>query len=309
MVFFASNSLLARFALRQGEIDAGSFTAVRIGSGAAALALVLRLRREKSRGLGGHGSPLAAFALFAYALTFSCAYLLLNAGTGALVLFAAVQITMLGIAIAGGERPPSSEWIGLAVAFGGLVYLTFPGVTAPSWTGVLLMAVSGAAWGCYSIAAKGERSPLAATAGNFSRAVPLAAGTLILIWGFGQPHASWLGIAIAAMSGAITSGVGYALWYVTLQFLPTSVAAIVQLTVPVLTAAAGVILLGEPLTARTVLASVVILGGVAIALHAKVMSSNPPSGIPRHRPELRGMIDPVEGEKPYPSTEQTGQHK
>ncbi len=270
MTFFAANSLLARFALRAGEIDAGSFTAVRIGAGAAALALLSSFRREESSAARQHGSLRAAFALFCYAITFSYAYLLLNASTGALVLFAAVQITMLGIAIAGGERPRSSEWIGSAVASGGLVYLAFPGLTAPSGIGVLLMAASGTAWGYYSIAAKGERSPIAATAGNFARAVPLAAGTLIVIWGFGKPHASTPGVWIAAVSGAVTSGLGYAIWYLTLKDLRTGLAAIVQLTVPVLTAAAGVILLGEPLTWRVVLASGAILGGVALALFGKV---------------------------------------
>jgi len=269
VVFFAANSLLARFALRAGEIDAGSFTAVRIGAGAAALALLDSFRRGEPGAARKHGSLRAAFALFCYAITFSYGYLLLNASTGTLVLFASVQLTMLGIATAGGEWPRSSEWTGLAVAFGGLVYLASPGLTAPSRMGVLLMAVSGTAWGYYSIAAKDQRSPIAATAGNFARAVPLAAGTFIVIWVFGQPHASWPGVGIAAISGAVTSGLGYAIWYLTLQDLRTSLAAVVQLTVPVLTAAAGVILLGEPLTWRVVLASGAILGGVALALLGK----------------------------------------
>jgi drug/metabolite transporter (DMT)-like permease len=270
MAFFAANSLLARFALRSGEIDAGSFAAVRIGAGAAALALLTSFRREDGSATRQHGSLRAALALFSYAITFSYGYLLLNAGTGALVLFAVVQMTMLGKGIADGERPRSSEWIGLAVAFGGLVYLALPGLTSPSTTGVLLMALSGASWGYYSIAAKGVSSPIAATAGNFAKAVPLAAGTLIVIWGLGHIHSTWLGIGVAATSGAVTSGLGYALWYVALKDLRTSLAAIVQLTVPVLTAAAGVILLGEQLTWRVVLASGAILGGVALALIGKI---------------------------------------
>ena len=270
MAFFAANSLLARLALRAGEIDGGSFTAVRIVSGAAALALVTSFRREGIAAARRHGSLRAALALFSYAITFSYAYLSLNAGTGALVLFAAVQITMLGMGIARGERPRPSEWIGLAVAFGGLVYLAFPGLSAPSTIGVLLMAIAGAAWGYYSLAARGVRSPIAATAGNFARAVPLAAGALILVCGIGQPHASWPGIGLAAASGAVTSGLGYAIWYVALQDLRASLAAIVQLTVPVLTAAAGLILLGEQLTWRLGLASGAILGGVALALLGKI---------------------------------------
>ena len=272
MAFFAANSLLARSALRSGEIDAGSFTAIRIGAGAAALALLARFRREE-RSAGRQSSVRAALALYSYAITFSYAYLLLNAGTGALVLFGAVQMTMLGHGIAGGERPRSWEWIGLAVAFGGLVYLAFPGLAAPSTIGVLLMAVSGTAWGYYSIAAKGVRSPIAATAGNFARAVPLVAGTLLVIWVVGQPHASWTGVGVAATSGAVTSGLGYAIWYVALKDLRTSLAAIVQLTVPVLTAAAGMILLGEQLTWRVVLASGAILGGVGLALLGKTSAA------------------------------------
>jgi drug/metabolite transporter (DMT)-like permease len=270
MTFFAANSLLARFALRAGEIDGASFTAVRIVAGAAALVLLMSFRRERISDARRHGSLRAAFALFTYAITFSFAYLSLNAGAGALVLFAAVQMTMLGIGIAGGERPQPSEWTGLAVAFGGLVYLVSPGMTAPSPIGVSLMTVSGAAWGYYSLAAKGVSSPVAATAGNFTRAAPIAAGALIVIWRIGHPHASWSGVGLAAASGAVTSGLAYALWYVALKDLRTSLAAIVQLTVPVLTAAAGVILLGERFTWRLALASSAILGGVALALLGRI---------------------------------------
>lgn len=270
MVFFAANSLLARFALRAGEIDAGSFTAVRIGSGAAALVLLASFRREDGGGVREHGSWRVALILTLYAITFSYAYLLLNASTGSLVLFGAVQMTMLGTGILRGERPPASEWTGLALAFGGFVYLALPGLTAPSPLGVLLMAASGVGWGMYSIAARGVRSPIATTAGNFVRAVPLTALTLALTWGFGQPHATWSGVAAAAISGAITSGGGYVLWYMALRNLRTSLAAIVQLTVPVLAAVAGVTLLGERLTARVVVASCAILGGVSLALLGKL---------------------------------------
>ncbi|HWC96086.1 MAG TPA: DMT family transporter [Candidatus Sulfopaludibacter sp.] len=266
MTFFAANSLLARFALRAGKIDAGSFTAVRIGAGAAALLLLATFRRDGIRDVGRHGSVRAAFALFAYALAFSFAYLSLSAGTGALVMFAAVQLTMLGMGIAAGERLRSLEWTGLAVAFAGLIYLVLPGLTAPSPIGVALMTFSGAAWGYYSRAAKGVRSPIAATVGNFTRAAPLAAAALLVVWALGQPHANWSGIALAATSGAVTSGLGYALWYVVMVDLPPSLAPIVQLTVPLIAAAAGVLLLGEHLTLRLIAASAAILGGVALAL-------------------------------------------
>lgn len=273
MAFFAANSVLARFALRTGEIDAGSFTAIRIGAGAAALVLVTSFRREGVRASRRHGSLRSAFALFSYAITFSFAYLSLSASTGALVLFAAVQTTMMGIGIAGGEWPRPLEWTGLCVASGGLVYLVYPGLTAPSPIGVFLMTASGAAWGYYSLAAKGVRSPIAATAGNFTRATPLAAATLIVIWGIGQPHTTWAGVGLAATSGAVTSGLGYAIWYIALRDLRTSLAAILQLTVPVLTAVAGVILFGEQLTWRLVLASGAILGGVALTIFEKDWSS------------------------------------
>jgi len=266
MMFFAANSLLARLALRAGEIDGASFTSVRILAGAATLLVLTSFRREGISAARRHSSLRSGFALFSYAITFSFGYLSLNAGMGTLVLFAAVQMTMLGIGVARGERTQPSEWTGLAVAFGGLVYLVSPGIAAPSPIGVSLMAVSGAAWGYYSLAAKNVSSPIAATAGNFTRAVPFAAGALISIWLFGHPYASWSGVGLAATSGAVTSGLGYSLWYIAVKDLRTSMAAIVQLTVPVLAAAAGVILLGEPLTWRLTLASGAILGGVALAL-------------------------------------------
>ncbi|HXS98256.1 MAG TPA: DMT family transporter [Candidatus Limnocylindrales bacterium] len=272
MAFFSTNSLLARFALRAGEIDWGSFTAVRIVAGALALVLLTGFRPEGLRAVLHHGSLRAAIALFTYSLAFSYAYLSLNAGTGALVLFAAVQMTMLAIGIAGGERPAYSEWIGLAMALGGLVSLALPGLAAPSAVGLSVMALSGASWGYYSLAARGFSSMVAATAGNFARAVPLALAALILVWRTGHVHATWFGIGLAAVSGAVASGLGYAIWYVAVKNLRTSVAAVVQLTVPVLTAIAGVLLLGEQLTWRLALASIAILGGVALALSGRARS-------------------------------------
>jgi drug/metabolite transporter (DMT)-like permease len=270
MTFFAANSLLARFALRAGQIDAAGFTAVRIVAGSAALLLLMSFRQEGIGAARRHGSLRAAVALFTYAIAFSFAYLSLSAGAGALIMFAAVQMTMLGIGMAGGERPRPAEWIGLLVAFGGLVYLVSPGMTAPSPVGVFLMLISGAAWGYYSLAARDVSAPIAATAGNFSRATPIAAAALIIISRIGHIHASWPGIGLAAVSGAVTSGLGYALWYFTLRGLRTSLAAIVQLTVPVLASTAGVILLGERFTWRLALASAAILGGVALALVRRI---------------------------------------
>ena len=274
MAFFAANSLLARFALRTAEIDGITFTAIRIVTGAAALLLLTGFGPEGIGAVRRHGSLRAALALFIYALAFSLAYLSLDAGTGALVLFAAVQLTMIGFAIVRGERPSASEWTGLALAFGGLVYLVSPGLTAPSPAGVFLMTVAGAAWGYYSLAAKDFRSPVAATAGNFTRATPLAAAAVVAVWIAGRPHATWSGVGLAAVSGAITSGFGYAIWYVVLKDLRASLAAIVQLTVPVIAAAAGIILLDESWTWRLLIASAAILGGVALALFGKTRAAS-----------------------------------
>lgn len=273
MAFFAANSLLARLALRAGEIDAASFTAIRIAAGAASLALLAILRRSELRSARRPGSFRSAFALFCYAICFSFAYLSLSAGAGALTLFAAVQITMLGVGIARGERIRPSEWAGLAAALGGLAYLALPGLTAPSPTGVLLMTAAGAAWGYYSLAAKGVGSPTAETGGNFTRAVPMAVAALVVMRVFGHPHMSWAGVGLAAASGAVTSGLGYALWYIALKDLRASLAAIVQLTVPALASFAGVILLGEQMTLRLLLASTAILGGVALAVLGRVSAA------------------------------------
>ena len=273
MIFFAANSLLARLALRDGAVDAASFTAIRIAAGAASLALLMSLRQPGIRSARPPGSSISAFALFSYALCFSFAYLSLSAGAGALTLFAAVQITMLAFGIARGERPRLSEWIGLALALGGLAYLASPGLTAPSPLGLLLMTVSGASWGYYSLAAKGNRSPIAETGGNFVRAVPMAAMAVAVTWAIGRPHIGWSGAALAAASGAVTSGLGYAMWYAALKELRTSLAAIVQLTVPVLASLAGVMLLGEQMTVRLGLASGAILGGVALAVSGSVSAS------------------------------------
>lgn len=289
MVFFAANSLLARLALRGGEIDGGSFTAIRIAAGAIALALCTGFRRAEAGAARRHGSLAAACALFTYAITFSYAYVSLNAGTGALVLFAAVQMTMLSIGFASGERPRRAEWAGVAVAMGGLVYLVSSGLSAPSPAGVFLMAASGMAWGYYSLAAREVRAPIAATAGNFIRATPMAVGALLVAWVFEQPHASWRGAGLAAITGAATSGLGYAIWYVAVKGLRTSLAAVVQLLVPFLTAAAGVTLLGEQLTWRLVAASGAILGGVGLALSGRArdrktvlagLATGPGSGTP-----------------------------
>jgi drug/metabolite transporter (DMT)-like permease len=258
MLAFAANSLLCRLALARGGIDPASFGALRIVSGAVALALIVR-------GCARSGGDWASAAmLFAYAAFFSFAYVSLPAGTGALILFGAVQLTMFGWALRGGERFGAAAWCGLALAAAGLVYLVLPGVSAPPLMGAVLMALAGAAWGVYSLRGRGSPDPLGATAGNFLRAAPLA---LVLWLPFaGMAHADVTGIVLAIVSGALSSGVGYALWYTALRALTAMRAATVQLSVPLITAFGAVLVLDEAVTLRLVLASVAILGGIALVL-------------------------------------------
>jgi drug/metabolite transporter (DMT)-like permease len=268
LVGFAANSLLTRLALRPRLVDAATFTAVRIGTGAAALALLALARRPRAELAAG--SWASAALLVAYALPFTYAYIRISAGVGALVLFGAVQLTMIGWGVLRGERPRPLEWLGLALAFAGLAALTLPGATRPDPLGVTLMVLAGIAWGAYSLRGRGARDPLGATAGNFLRGAPLALAPLALaaLWPgrAGAPHATPAGLALAAASGALASGVGYTLWYAALPGLTALRAALVQLTVPVLAAAAAVVLLDEPATARLALAGAAVLGGLLVAI-------------------------------------------
>jgi drug/metabolite transporter (DMT)-like permease len=263
---FAANSLLCRTALGDGSIDAASFTAIRIGAGAAMLAVISLVRDRGS--FRGAGSWASAVALVAYAAAFSFAYLRLTTATGALILFAAVQITMLGVSIARGDRPGAIEWLGIAIAIGGLVVLVLPGLEAPDPIGLALMASAGIAWGCYSLRGRGAVRPLAVTADNFLRAVPFAAVLLVAVPLAGGAL-SPAGVGLAIASGAVASGLGYSLWYAALPHLAPTRAAIVQLSVPVLAATGGVLVLGEPVTLRLVGATAAILGGIAVVVAAK----------------------------------------
>ena len=259
---FAANSLLCRQALGKTAIDAASFSTIRLISGAAALLLIaMTIRRGSSRLRGTWGS---ATMLFLYAVPFSFAYMSLSAGTGALVLFGAVQATMLMAALSSGERPHPLQWTGLALALGGLVYLVTPGLTAPSPAGSALMVVAGVAWGVYSLRGRGASDPLGETAGNFVRAVPLVLGVSILA--ARQVEVTAGGALLAVASGALASGVGYFVWYAALAGLTATRAATVQLAVPVLAAAGGVIFLSEQITVRLIFAAILILGGVGLAL-------------------------------------------
>jgi len=253
---FAGNSLLCRQALQHTAIDPASFTAVRLVSGAAVLWALVRWRGQRSA-----GDWASATALFVYAAAFSFAYLSLSAGTGALLLFGAVQATMLGWGLWRGQRLGRGQVAGLALAMGGLTALLLPGVSAPPVTGALLMLAAGAAWGVYSLRGRGAGEPTAVTAGNFLRAAALAVplGLVALPWATVDPA----GLLWALCSGALTSGLGYAVWYAALKGLHPTSSASVQLSVPVLTALGGVAFLSEPVTLRLALCSLAILGGIA----------------------------------------------
>jgi len=260
MLAFASNSLLCRGALGAAEADATSFTSLRLASGALVLALLARGRAAGDAG-GGWAS---AFALFVYAIGFSLAYLRIAAGVGALLLFGAVQATMLGGGLLRGERPGGREWIGLALALAGLVILTRPGLTAPDPLGAALMIGAGVAWGVYSLRGWGAR-PLPANASNFARSVPLALLASLLALALAPPRLTPAGAVLALISGGLASGVGYAVWYAALRGLSAAQAGIVQLSVPPLAAAGGALLLGETVTARLVASGGLVLGGIALA--------------------------------------------
>jgi len=295
MIAFASNSLLCRLALKHTSIDAASFTFIRIFSGAAALLFIATLERllivnrmaslerlsnsslvTRHSSLRQSGNWPSALALFVYAAAFSFAYISLSAGTGALLLFGAVQATMILWGVRQGERLHVRQLVGLVLALGGLVVLLFPGLSAPPLSGSILMLGAGLAWGIYSLRGKAVGDPTGATTGNFLRAVPLAAMVSIIL--LRSAHLDRAGIGYAVLSGAIASGVGYVIWYTALPGLRAASAATVQLSVPVLAAAGGILLLGEPLTLRFLCASIAVLGGIALVV------MNPLRGIRRSAP-------------------------
>lgn len=265
MIAFAANSVLARLALADGGADALSFTGLRLLAGAAML-WVLLMSRQTRLHTGVAGSWTASAALTGYALSFSVAYLMLGAGTGALILFASVQFGILGWAILKGDRPSRLEWLGVVIAFAALAYLVSPGLVAPDPLGTALMVVAGLCWAAYTLLGRGSTAPLADTAGNFVRAAPL--GIVLLAIGMLGRSLEPVAVLYALASGAIASGLGYALWYAVLPQMSRTTAGIVQLTVPAIAAAGGVLLIAEPLTLRLAIASAGILGGVAVALIA-----------------------------------------
>lgn len=269
MIAFAGNSLLCRMALKHTSIDAASFTLIRIFSGAAVLWLIMKVRNARWKVAGDWPS---ALALFAYAAAFSFAYNSLSAGTGALLLFGAVQATMILWGLSKGERLHTPQLVGLTLALSGLVALLFPGLSAPPLGGSILMLGAGLAWGIYSLRGKAAGDPASATAGNFLRAVPftVALSIALLPWA----KLDRVGIEYAILSGAIASGVGYAIWYAALPGLKAASAATVQLSVPVLAAAGGILFLGESITLRFLFSSVAVLGGIALVVTEKRRSKN-----------------------------------
>lgn len=279
LIAFAGNSLLCRAALAHTGIDPASFTSVRLVSGAVALWILATFR---SGGISRNGNWLSALALFTYAAGFSFAYLSLTAAAGALILFGAVQITMIGYGIWTGERMRMLQMMGILLACGGLVGLLLPGLSAPPLTGSLLMLAAGIAWGVYSLRGKGSGSPLKVTAGNFARTVPITVGLSLVL--LERASLNGAGIGYAVLSGALASGLGYAIWYTALPSLKSTTAATVQLSVPVVAALGGVVFLGEQLTARLVIASLAILGGIALVALAGNGAVKPDNPVQARRP-------------------------
>jgi drug/metabolite transporter (DMT)-like permease len=264
MLAFAANSLLCRAALAGRHADAASFTTLRLTGGAVALSLLALARRPRRA-----ASPSAwtsALVLFAYAILFSLAYLRIPAGTGALLLFAAVQLTMIGAGLRAGERPRALEWAGLAVSLAGLVLLTRPGLAQPDPAGAAAMLAAGVGWGLYSLRGRGALDPVATNAAAFVRSIPFALAASTGLGLVADTRLTPAGVALALASGALTSGLGYAIWYAALRGLSAMRAAIVQLSVPPLAVGLAVLTLGESVSLRLVLASVLILGGIALAL-------------------------------------------
>lgn len=259
LLAFAGNSVLCRLALGDQVVDAASFTSIRLLSGAIFLCALVRFKEKKSVSMKG-GSWLSAISLFLYAATFSYAYISLDTGTGALILFGFVQLTMIAYTFMQGKRLAIVEWFGLFIAFSGLLVLLLPGASAPSLTGFILMAISGVAWGIYTIKGKGSETPLLDTATNFLKTLPFI--ILLTLITFYNSELSTRGIILAATSGAITSGLGYAIWYAVLKNITVIQAAISQLLVPIIASIAGVLFTNETITTKLLIASLLILGGI-----------------------------------------------
>ena len=259
LVAFAANSIICRMALGDASIDAASFTTIRLVSGALVLMLIVA-SREKDAGQRQAGSWTSAGMLFLYAVTFSFAYISLSVGTGSLILFGAVQATMILAGIWQGERLRPSEWCGLVIALSGLIYLLLPGLKAPSLSGGILMTTAGIAWGVYSLRGRGVANPTAVTANNFLRSVPMV--LVVSVAAVSSMTISAKGVILAALSGGVTSSLGYVAWYSALRELTATRAAVAQLLVPVIAATGGVVILSEQVSLRLIVSAIMIIGGV-----------------------------------------------
>ena len=262
LIAFAANSVLCRLALGDRTIDASSFTVIRLLSGAIVLFLIIKIKNKSD--MPTKGSWSASLMLFLYAITFSFAYITLDTGTGALILFGSVQITMILLSILSGNRLHITEWLGVTISFLGFVYLVLPGITTPSMFGFMLMTVAGIAWGIYTLKGKGSTNPLIDTAYNFLRTIPFV--IILAVLAINKMNYSSTGILLAVLSGAIASGIGYAIWYSALRGLSTVQAAVVQLLVPVIAAFGGAIFVSEAITLRLTVSAVLILGGILLVV-------------------------------------------
>ena len=270
MVAFAGNSVICRLALIDGAIDPSSFTSIRLAAGAITLIGILFLR-SGAVDIRAQGSWRSALTLIVYAIFFSFSYVSLSAASGALILFGFVQATMIIAALLGGERPKISEWLGWTVAAAGLVCLLLPGASAPPLLGAALMAVAGIGWGLYSLYGRHEARPLASTAGNFAR-VMLPVALLVLVT-IESVELTFVGVVLACLSGSVTTGLGYVIWYAALNHLTSMQAALVQLSVPAIAAIGGVLFVGETLSLRLLICGTLILGGICLALGGKYYRS------------------------------------
>ncbi len=274
MIAFAANSVLGRLGLVETDIGAGSFALIRLASGAAVLVLLVLIQSKRPAGTWAGG-----LALLTYAAFFSYAYIAMPAGTGAVILFGVVQITMLGYGLLKGEKLSGLQWLGFVIALVALVWLVSPSLDAPPLLAATSMMLAGIGWGIYSLLGRAAGDPTAATAGNFGRATLLALPILgIALYFAGETAPGWDGVLLAVLSGAVTSGLGYAIWYAALKELSATRAGIAQLTVPAIAAIGGVLFLGEAITLRFTLATLAILGGVALAALTPIAGSRKANG-------------------------------
>lgn len=266
LIAFAANSVLCRLALGNGTIDASSFTGIRLLSGAFTLFIIISLKGG-SKEASSKGSWTAGLVLFLYAITFSYAYLSVDTGTGALILFGSVQITMIMLSLVSGTRLHLIEWSGVIIAFTGFIYLILPDITTPSVNGFILMTVSGISWGIYTLKGRSSKNPLMDTTYNFLRTIPFVA--LLAIFTMQNMNYSAEGIILALISGGITSGVGYTIWYIALGGLSSTQAAVLQLSVPVIAAIGGVLFVSEEVTTRLIISTVIVLSGILMVVLGK----------------------------------------